>query len=132
MKSSTYVALTVSAALIAGVLSTTSSMGQMALGATNCNPDITICHGGSGSNVGGTGGRGEIGDSTFTFSGGGGFSFPTEEGRISGGGGEHLASTSDPEQSVTSGGNSATGGQRSVCDVDPNTGSFVCQTTGKP
>lgn len=83
------------------------------------------------SSTGGAGGRGEIGDSTFTFSGGGGFSFPTEDGRISGGG-ENLVSTSDPEQLVTSGGNSDTGGGRSVCDVSPETGSFVFQTTGKP
>jgi hypothetical protein len=132
MKSSTYVALSVSAALIAGILSTTSSMGLIVLGATNCNPDITICHGGEGSNIGGGGGRGEITDSTFTLSGGAGHSFLIEGDRISGGSGEHLVSTSDPEQIVTSGGGSGTGGGRSVCDVDPNTGSFVCQTTGKP
>ena len=132
MRSSICVALSVSAALIAGILSTTSFMGQIALGANNCNSDITVCNGGTGSKFGGAGGRGVIADGTFTLSGGGGFSIPTDDGRISGGSGGHTVDTSEPNTLVHSGGSSDTGGGRSVCTADPNTGDFVCQTTGKP
>ena len=104
----------------------------MALGVSNCDPDLTVCSGGSGSSGGGSGAHATNDASAFTFSGGLGFSLPTEDGRISGGGGQHLVSNSDPEQLVTSGGNSGGGGGTTVCDVDPGTGSFVCQTTGKP
>lgn len=132
MRTSICVVLSISAALIAGTLSTTSFMGQMALGANNCNSDLTVCHGGDGTKGGGGGGLGEIGDGTFTLSGGRGGSFIIDGERISGGGGEHLVLTSDPETLVTSGGGSDAGGGRSVCTIDPNTGGFVCQTTGNP
>jgi hypothetical protein len=99
---------------------------ESALGVNNCNPEITVCSGGSGSRGGGSGNHATIDSSTFTFSGGSGNSFNT------GGGGEHLVSTS--ERIVTSGsfGIDGESGGRSVCDVDPNTGDSVCQTTGKP
>jgi hypothetical protein len=125
MKSSIYLALSISAALIAGALSTTSFMNPMVLAAVSCNSDGTQCQGGSGSQGGGTGVHAKIDGSTFTQSGGGN----NKIGTGTGGGGGHTVST--PGQLVHSGGNSDTGGGRSIC-IDQPDGSSVCQTTGKP
>ena len=74
---------------------------------------------------GGSGFHAAIDGSTFAQSGGGNNKFDT------GGGGGHTVATFDTGQLVHSGGNSDTGGGRSVC-VDQPDGTSVCQTTGKP
>jgi hypothetical protein len=120
-----FILIVISTALIIGISSVTSFMGQTVSGAQHCegDPIITSCTGGFGYGAGGTGGRFQIVGSTYTQSiGGGSASDP-------GGGGGHLVADLLTGESVQSGGNSNsdTCGGRTVCDASGN-----CQTTGKP
>lgn len=113
------------AALVAGVLFTTSLNDQKILGALNCNEEFTDCHGGSGYGAGGSGGHFEIKDSSYIQSGGGGSSF------LPGGGGSHLVNNFDTNILVRSGGSSDVGGGHTTCDLSGSEGA-VCETKGRP
>jgi hypothetical protein len=112
--------IAISTVLITGTLFTASIMNQTVLGAQDCDLTPTGCHGGFGYKSGGTGGRFQIDDSTYTQSiGGGSKSDP-------GGGGGHFVLNLATGESTQSGGNSITGGGRTTCDA-----SYNCETTGR-
>jgi len=111
--------IAISATLVTGISLLTLVINQSVLGAQDCDLTPTGCHGGFGYGAGGTGGRFQITDSTYTQSlGGGSASDP-------GGGGGHLVLDLTTGASVQSGGSSITGGGRTVCDSNGG-----CQTVG--